>query len=117
MKKPPPYFQRQSPALPLQDAREIFLLTENYLFRRSICDLPTNALNKIFLMLHREIIRFDGTEADYLEKFKYALLSKVERGRFPNNDEFSESNENASIEKQKTGAGQSVAGVRPETQN
>ena len=80
-----------SPALPLLDAREVFLLTENYLFRRSICDLPTNALNKIFLMLHREIIRFDGTEADYLEKFKYALLSKVERGRFPNNDEFSES--------------------------
>lgn len=80
-----------SPALSLQDAREVFLLTENYLFRRSICDLPTNALNKIFLMLHREIIRFDGTEADYLEKFKYALLSKPERGRFPNNDEFSES--------------------------
>ena len=80
-----------SPALSLQDAREVFLLTENYLFRRSICDLPTNALNKIFLMLHREIIRFDGTETDYLEKFKYALLSKPERGRFPNNDEFSES--------------------------
>ena len=80
-----------SPALSLQDAREVFLLTENYLFRRSICDLPTNALNKIFLMLHREIIRYDGTEADYLEKFKYALLSKPERGRFPNNDEFSES--------------------------
>lgn len=80
-----------SPAISLQDAREVFLLTENYLFRRSICDLPTNALNKIFLMLHREIIRFDGTEANYLEKFKYALLSKPERGRFPNNDEFSES--------------------------
>ena len=80
-----------SPALSLQDAREVFLLTENYLFRRSICDLPTNALNKIFLMLHREIIRFDGTAADYLEKFKYALLSKPERGRFPSNDEFSES--------------------------
>lgn len=80
-----------SPAISLQDAREVFLLTENYLFRRSICDLSTNALNKIFLMLHREIIRFDGTEANYLEKFKYALLSKPERGRFPNNDEFSES--------------------------
>ncbi len=80
-----------SPTLSLQDAREVFLLTENYLFRRSICDLPTNALNKIFLMLHREIIRFDGTEANYLEKFKYALLSKPERGRFPNDEEFSES--------------------------
>ena len=80
-----------SPVLSMQDAREIFLLTENYLFRRNICDLPTNALNKIFLMLHREIIRYDGTEADYLEKFKYALLSKQERGRFPNDDEFAES--------------------------
>ena len=79
-----------SPSLPLHEVREIFLLTENYLFRRSICDLPTNSLNKIFLMLHREIIRFDGTEKDYLEKFKYALLSKTERGRFPNNDEFAE---------------------------
>ena len=35
--------------LSLHEAREIFLFTENYLFRRSICDLPTNALNKIFL--------------------------------------------------------------------
>ena len=74
----------------IDSVREIFLYTENYLFRRSICDLPTNALNKIFLMLHREIIRYDNTENDYLEKFKYALLSKSERGRFPRDDEFSE---------------------------
>lgn len=76
--------------LSIAEVRDIFLLTENYLFRRSICDLPTNALNKIFLMLHREIVRYDGTEADYLEKFKYALLSKIERGRFPGDDEFAE---------------------------
>ena len=74
----------------LDEVREIFLFTENYLFRRSICDLPTNALNKIFLMLHREIIRYDGTDDNYLEKFKYALLSKTDRGRFPGDDEFSE---------------------------
>lgn len=41
-------------------------------------------------MLHREIVRYDGTEADYLEKFKFALLSKTERGRFPSDDEFAE---------------------------
>ena len=72
------------------EVREIFLFTENYLFRRSICDLPTNALNKIFLMLHREIIRFDGTTENYLEKFKYALQAKSDRGRFPRDDEFAE---------------------------
>lgn len=77
-------------ALSLADVREIFLYTENYLFRRTICDLPTNALNKIFLMLHREIIRYDGTEDNYLEKFKFALLSKTERARFPRDDEFEE---------------------------
>lgn len=68
---------------------DIFLETENYLFRRTICDLPTNALSKIFLLLHREIVRYDGTENNYVDKFKYALLSKKERARFPDDDEFS----------------------------
>lgn len=74
----------------LADVKEIFLYTENYLFRRAICDLPTNTLNKIFLMLHREIIRYDGTENDYVEKFKYALRAKSDRGRFPDDSEFIE---------------------------
>ena len=76
--------------LSLAEVKEIFLYTENYLFRRTICDLPTNALNKIFLMLHREIIRYDGTNNSYLEKFKYALNSKSDRGRFPDDREFVE---------------------------
>ena len=74
----------------MEQVADIFVTTENYLFRRSICDLPTNALNKIFLMLHREIMRYDGTEADYVEKFKYALLSKKERARFPGDEEFAD---------------------------
>ena len=76
--------------LSLAEVKGIFLYTENYLFRRTICDLPTNALNKIFLMLHREIIRYDGTDNSYLEKFKYALNSKSDRGRFPDDGEFVE---------------------------
>lgn len=72
------------------DLAEIFRTIETYLFRRTICDLPTNALNKIFLMLHREIIRLDRTESDYLNKFKYILLSKRESGAFPSDDEFVE---------------------------
>ena len=76
--------------LDLEMVRSIFLYTENYLFRRTICDLPTNTLNKIFLMLHREIVRYDGTTDNYVEKFKYALLSKGDRGRFPNDTEFEE---------------------------
>lgn len=71
-----------------EQVADIFLTTENYLFRRTICDLPTNALNKIFLLLHREIVRYDGTEENYVEKFKYALCSKKERARFPDDEEF-----------------------------
>lgn len=76
--------------LTIVQVREIFQYTENYLFRRVICDLPTNTLSKIFLMLHREIIRFDGTANDYVEKFKYAISSKNERVRFPDDVEFEE---------------------------
>ena len=72
------------------DVADIFLTVENYLFRRTVCDLPTNALNKIFLMLHKDVVRYDGTEADYVAKLKYALLSKKERARFPSDGEFAE---------------------------
>ena len=46
-------------------------------------------MNKIFLLLHREIIRYEGNDVDYVEKFKYALLSKKEKARFPDDEEFS----------------------------
>lgn len=80
----------ESGALTADELIEVFHFTESYLFRRAICDLPTNALNKIFLLLHREIIRFDGDESHCVEKFKYALLSKRERTRFPSDEEFAE---------------------------
>ncbi|MDE5758271.1 MAG: DUF262 domain-containing protein, partial [Allobaculum sp.] len=74
--------------LTLDQVTEIFLMIENYLFRRTMCELPPNALNKIFLWLHKEIVRYDGTENDYVEKLKYALMAKKDRGRFPRDEEF-----------------------------
>ncbi len=76
--------------LDMSEVSEIFLITENYLFRRTICDLPVNALSKIFYTLHREITRYEGNDEGYVEKFKYAILSKKERARFPDDDEFAE---------------------------
>jgi hypothetical protein len=61
---------------------------ESYIFRRTICDVPTNALNKVFLLLHRDIVRLEGNEDNYLEKLKYVLSEKRESGRFPDDDEF-----------------------------
>ncbi len=74
--------------LTVEELRKIFLLVEDYLFRRNICDAPTNSLNKIFLTLNREIYRFDGTYDNYIEKMKFALISKRESGRFPEDEEF-----------------------------
>lgn len=63
---------------------EIFKTTENYIFRRLICDLPTNALNKIFLLLHREIIRMDDSEDHYVpqdvEQAEYWLSQAAAQG-------------------------------------
>lgn len=77
--------------LSMDEVTDVFLTTENYLFRRTICDLPTNALNKIFLMLHKDVMRYDGTDDNYVAKLKYALLAKKERARFPDDAEFAES--------------------------
>ena len=86
----------ESGVLTVMDLRRIFLIVENYLFRRNICEVPTNALNKIFLTLNREIYRYDGTYDNYVEKMIFALTSKKESGRFPDDQEFS----NALSEKQ-----------------
>lgn len=78
----------QDGKLTVNDVLQIFLITENYLFRRNICEVPTSALNKIFLNLNREILRYDNTAENYVQKFIYALLSKKESGRFPDDQEF-----------------------------
>lgn len=78
----------QDGKLSVDDVRKVLEIIESYLFRRNICDVPTNALNKIFLMLNREILRYDNTANNYVEKLIYALRSKTESGRFPIDEEF-----------------------------
>lgn len=72
----------------IDETTEIFQLVESYIFRRLICSLPTNSLNKLFLKLHNEIIKYDNSENNYFEKFKYSLLSKKDRARFPSDFDF-----------------------------
>lgn len=71
------------------EVSQVFSIVENYLFRRNICEVPTNALNKIFLNLNREVLRYDGTADCYVDKLIYALLAKRDSGRFPDDIEFS----------------------------
>ena len=74
--------------LATDEVLDIFKIVESYLFRRNICDVPANSLNKIFLLLNKEIIRYDGSTDDYVAKLLYAILSKKDSGRFPDDEEF-----------------------------
>jgi uncharacterized protein with ParB-like and HNH nuclease domain len=73
-----------------KDVVELLQYIESYLFRRIICDLPTNALNKIFIVLDRDITALDGSKQQYVEKLKYILENKKERTQFPTDTMFLE---------------------------
>lgn len=62
---------------------KILSLIESYVLRRIICNVATNALNKVFVSLLKEI---DKTA--YLESLQVALIIKKGSTRYPNNAEF-----------------------------
>ncbi len=64
------------------DILEIFSMVESYVFRRSICELPANSLNRIFANLARK------TKGDYVESIKDAFVSMKPHQRFPDDEEF-----------------------------
>jgi uncharacterized protein with ParB-like and HNH nuclease domain/predicted transport protein len=67
----------------LETFKEILDILESYVFRRAICEIPTNALNKTFATLYKEI-----DASDYLNSFKAALMLKDAARRYPSDDEF-----------------------------
>ena len=65
------------------DLLQIARLIESYVFRRAICGIPTNSLNKIFAALNKAV-RKDR----YLESVQAALLLLPSYRRFPKDEEF-----------------------------
>lgn len=62
---------------------QIISLVSNYVFRRAICGIPTNSLNKTFGTLYKRIKR-----ETYLESVKAAFLLMDGYRRFPTDAEF-----------------------------
>lgn len=58
-------------------------LIESFVFRRFICDVPTNAMNKIFMTLYRQIDKNNYVKSleEYLCKLEFSL-------KFPKDEEF-----------------------------
>lgn len=68
---------------------QALVLIENYLVRREICDLQTNALNKVFIQLGAEIEKdIDREGKTYFQAFCGELMKRSGKSRFPNNHDF-----------------------------
>lgn len=65
------------------DFIEIIKLCISYVFRRSICNIPTNSLNKTFATLKNEI-----NNDDYLNSIKAFFILKDDYKVFPSNEMF-----------------------------
>jgi len=70
------------------DIKSILTTIVNFVFRRLICEVPTNALNKIFMVMGREIKKYNDFKEYYVEVFKYIITRKKLTQRFPDDEEF-----------------------------
>ncbi|GAA8053051.1 DUF262 and DUF1524 domain-containing protein [Helicobacter pylori] len=65
------------------DFRRSIALIESYIFRRAVCGLGTNSLNKVFPSFARHI-----QKDEYFKSLKAHFGYLTNNQRFPNNDEF-----------------------------
>ena len=77
------YHDYQQGRLGSDEALQIVRLVESYVFRRAICAIPTNSLNKTFAGLSRTL-----KKDRYLESVQAALLLLPSYRRFPKDEEF-----------------------------
>ena len=66
-----------------EDFIKIIRLIESYVFRRAVCGIPTNSLNKTFATFGKSIIK-----EKYLESVKAHFIKMTSYRRFPNDEEF-----------------------------
>ena len=69
--------------LSAEDLEQVVRLVESYVFRRAICTIPTNSLNKTFATFGRAL-----QKEHYLESIRAHFLLLRSYRRFPNDDEF-----------------------------
>ncbi len=69
--------------LPVDELGQIVRLVESYVFRRAVCEMPTNSLNKTFPFLIKML-----DKDHYLESVQAQLLLLQSYRRFPDDSEF-----------------------------
>jgi len=79
----PVYNDYETGTITNDEFKQIINLVENYVFRRAICGIPTNSMNKTFATLFKSI-----KKTDYLEGVKAAFQLMDSYKRFPTDAEF-----------------------------
>lgn len=77
------YHDYQTDALSKTDLLASVRLVESYVFRRAICDIPTNSMNKTFATFTKAL-----KKNRYLESIEAHFLLLPSYRRFPKDDEF-----------------------------
>ena len=77
------YHDYQQQRLSVEELVQIVRWVESYVFRRAICNIPTNSLNKTFAAMSRSL-----KKDRYLESVKAAFLLLPTYRRFPTDEEF-----------------------------
>jgi uncharacterized protein with ParB-like and HNH nuclease domain/predicted transport protein len=77
------YRDYKNEALDKKDFLQAVRLIESYVFRRAICNIPTNSLNKTFATVSRSI-----KKDRYLESIQAHFITLSSYRRFPNDEEF-----------------------------
>ncbi len=77
------YNDYENELITLDEFVEILHITKNYVFRRAICGIPTNSLNKTFATLYKNI-----KSETYSESVKAAFMLMDGYRRFPDDAEF-----------------------------
>lgn len=77
------YHDHKQGRLGSDEVLQVVRLVESYVFRRAICAIPTNSLNKTFAGLSRSL-----KKDRYVESVTAAFLMMPSYRRFPLNDEF-----------------------------
>ncbi|MGB5684958.1 MAG: DUF262 domain-containing protein [Candidatus Electrothrix sp.] len=76
---------RQTGLLNSTELEKCLGLVESFVVRRTVCRVPTNALNKLFVQWAKNF-----PDSDHIQWLQDAMLSGAGSRRFPDNDEFTE---------------------------
>ena len=79
------YHDHKCSQLSVEEFKEIILLIESYVFRRVVCDIPTNSLRQTFATFTKKV-----KKDRYVESVKARFLMLKSYRRFPRDDEFKE---------------------------